>query len=85
MTPEDKQLMQDLQDRLLALETTQNTDNNELVIDNLINRSSDVTDSDVTNAIGGEGGATFDFPDKWIEIKYKGGLLRLPAYLLNRT
>jgi len=52
MTPEQLQQLNDIQERLLSIETVSNNDNNELVIDNLIKRRTDVVDAKVNLSQG---------------------------------
>lgn len=88
MTPEQEQQFNQMKERLELLESASNNDANELYIENLVKRKTDVDDSLVTKTTFiGEGGGTvnaFDFPDQFIEIKYKGSLYRLPAYNAQR-
>jgi len=88
MTPEQELQLNTLMEKVERLESATNTDNNELVIENLIKRRTDVDDTKVNRAISvGAGGGTvntFDYPDDFIEIKYKGVLYRIPAYNATR-
>lgn len=84
MTPIEKQQFEEMNARLEAIEKGLNLDATTSFINSLIKRAPSVTDSTVSNSIGAGGGSTFDFPDQWIEITYRGTLYRLPAYVLSR-
>lgn len=88
MNEEQQQQLNDALARIESLEKVSNVDTNELVIETLIKRRTDVVDSDVLiSTVIGVGGGTvnhLDFPDDFIEIKYKGKLYRIPAYNAQR-
>ena len=88
MTPEQIQKLNNVLERLESLETGSNNDSNEIMIDNLIVRTTDVVNSNVNKStvVGDSGGTvnSFDYPDNFIEIKYKGKLYRIPAYNVQR-
>lgn len=88
MTPEQQEQFKTLLERVNTLERAENNDTNELHIENLIKRKTDVVDTDVqiSTTIGEFGGTVnhLDFPDLFIEIKYKGVLYRVPVYETSR-
>lgn len=94
MKPEQEKQFNELLERVKTLETASNNDTNELIIENLIKRRTDVDDSKIADnktititIDGTEYSAVVQtpaFPDDFIEIKYKGKLYRIPAYNAQR-
>lgn len=84
MTP-----LEQLEQRVRDLEQASNLNAFESFMQVLVKDVPDVTDADVTltvsDTVGIDGGTvTFDildFPDKWLVIRYRGELYRVPAYL----
>lgn len=84
MTPKERQEFEDMKRRLQAVETASNVDFVGSVTDRIITNKQTVSDIEVTNTVGAGGGSTFDFPDQWLVIEYKGAIYRIPGYYYNR-
>jgi len=75
--------------RITELEQAQNLNAINSLLQVIIKDAPTVTDADVTltvsDTVGPDGGTVsvdvLDFPDRWIELRYKGEIYRLPAYL----
>ena len=84
MTPEERQQFEALQNEVRLLKNSENTNANELIIDTLIQRATGVVDANVnvSTSIGVDGVTVdaFDYPDFFLQFKYKGKLYRVPAY-----
>ena len=84
MTP-----LEQLEKRVLELEQASNLNAFESFMQVLVKDNPNVIDTDVTLTLSdsvpiGGGSVTFDvldFPDKWLVLRYRGELYRVPAYL----
>ena len=90
MTPEEKQQFEDLKNEVKLLRNAENVNTNELVINTLVSRATSSGVDLLERSITIPGGLAasqidvLDYPETFIEIKYKGSLYRLPAYLATR-
>lgn len=84
----DSEKIKNLEERLSAIESVQNSSFFSKIVDGIVSRKASVIDSKVqiTTSIGIGGGTVthLDFPDEWLIVKYKGKLYRVPMYLESR-
>jgi predicted metal-dependent peptidase len=79
----------ELEKRVTELERAQNVPAMESLMEYFIKNVTDVTDANVGTIISitiPDGGGTdtasvLDYPDKWLEFRYKGELYRIGAWL----
>jgi len=93
MTPEQLQQFNQLVSDIKELKISLSNNAYENLINELIKtkttqdeRSTETGDITRTTSIGDSGGTVlgFDFPDEWLQLRYKGELIRIPVYKESR-
>jgi hypothetical protein len=93
MTPEQEQKLNTVVEELGLLKQGIGINAYENLIDELIKRkttqdeqATETSDITKTSSVpeGGGSVSSFDFPDEWMILKYKGELVRVPVYKESR-
>jgi hypothetical protein len=93
MTPEQERQFNTLVREFESMKTQISLDAYENFIDELVKRKTNQDEqttrtSDITKTTsvpeGGGSVSSFDFPDEWMILKYKGELVRVPVYKESR-